>query len=216
MKRAIIKVLHDMESQLSGQSAVAAYGYMKLCVKAEEMALLPVSINIEGEEKYIEEVASVARPDEYTFIAIPHFDEDLLPVKNGIHAQYPAFKMDVETKTVDVYDGKEGGKPIAVAVKYLKVTMPPVDDNRQKELTDEVKKIYELCKTQMAVACQSAKTKIEVLVKNETDDVKNEVTASFDALKKKWADHRNKVYEEKIKEINKGHDKWQVEEGQKK
>lgn len=122
MKRAIIKVLHDMESQLSGQSAVAAYGYMKLCVKAEEMALLPV----------------------------------------------------------------------------------------------KVKKIYEQCKTQMAVACQSAKTKIEVLVKNETDDVKNEVTASFDALKKKWADHRNKVYEEKIKKINKGHDKWQVEEGQKK
>ena len=53
-------------------------------------------------------------------------------------------------------------------------------------------------------------------VKNETDDVKNEVTARFDALKKKWADHRNKVYEEKIKEINKGHDKWLVEEGQKK
>lgn len=83
MKRAIIKALNEIESQLSGQSAVATYSYMMLCVKAEEMALLPVSINIEGEEKYIEEVASVVKPDDYTFIVIPHFDEDLVAVCQG-------------------------------------------------------------------------------------------------------------------------------------
>jgi ribosome recycling factor len=214
MKRAIIKVLHDMESQLSGQSAVATYGYMKLCVKAEEMALLSVSINIEGEEKYIEEVASVVKPDDYTFIVIPHFDEDLTAVKSGIHAQYPAFKLEVESKTVDVYENKEGDKPIPVTVKYLKVTMPSVDDDRQTELTQDVNKIYEQCKSQMAKTYNAAKANMEVMLKNESDDVKNEAKDCFDAAKKKWADHRDKVYDEKIKEINRGHDKWQVEEGQ--
>ena len=138
MKRAIIKALNEIESQLSGQSAVATYSYMMLCVKAEEMALLPVSINIEGEEKYIEEVASVVKPDDYTFIVIPHFDEDLVAVKSGIHAQYPAFQLEVESKTVDVYDKKEENKPIPVAVKYLKVTIPSVNDDRKEELTQDV------------------------------------------------------------------------------
>ena len=36
---------------------------MTLCVKAEEMALLALSFNIEGEEKYLEEIAKVAKPD---------------------------------------------------------------------------------------------------------------------------------------------------------
>ena len=207
-------MLNDMESQLSGQSAVAAYGYMKQCVKAEEMALLSVSITIEGEEKYIEEVASVARPDEYTFIVIPNFEEDMVPVKNGIHAQYPEFKLEEASKKVDVYDGQAGNNPIPVTVKYLKVTMPPVDDNRQQKLTEEVNKIYELCKTQMTKTSNSASANIESLLKNESDNVKTEVKDSFDALKKKWADHRKKVYEDKIQEINTGHDKWKVEEGQ--
>lgn len=214
MKRAIIKALNEIESQLSGQSAVATYSYMMLCVKAEEMALLPVSINIEGEEKYIEEVASVVKPDDYTFIVIPHFDEDLVAVKSGIHAQYPAFQLEVESKTVDVYDKKEENKPIPVAVKYLKVTMPSVNDDRKEELTQDVEKIYEQCKSQMTKSCNSAKAKIELLLKNESDDVKNEAMDSLAATKKKWTEHRDKVYGEKIKEINRGYDKWQLEEAQ--
>ena len=207
-------MLHETETQLSGQSAVATYGYMMLCVKAEEIALLPVSINIEGEEKYIEEVASVVKPDDYTFIVIPHFDEDLVAVKSGIHAQYPAFKLEVETKTVDVYDKNNENKPIRVPVKYLKVTMPSVDDDRQKELKEDADKIYEQCKSRMATTCNSAKAKIDILLKNESDDVKNEALDSFAATKKKWTEHRDKVYGEKIKEINTGHDKWQLEEAQ--
>jgi len=52
MKRSIIKAFEEMESKLSGIVAVATYSYMQLCVKAEEMALLAVSFNIETEEKY--------------------------------------------------------------------------------------------------------------------------------------------------------------------
>ena len=50
MKRSIISLYEAMEDKLSGYVSIANYRYMNLCVKAEEVSLLSVRVNIEGED----------------------------------------------------------------------------------------------------------------------------------------------------------------------
>lgn len=212
MKRAIINVFEEMENQLSGISAVATFGYMSQCVHAEEMALLNVSVNIEREEKYLEEVARVAKPEDSYFIVIPHYEEDLSAVKAGIHTQYPEFEIETGTKEVEVSAGPEDENPDQVKVKYLKVTMPSVDDDRKSTLEEAVKKIYQQCKNQMEATYTSFQSKLNSLTTNEGDGVKKEVEESFSTVQDKWNEHCKKVYEEKKAEIKAGYQKWKVEQ----
>ena len=212
MKRAIISVFEEMENQLSGISAVATFGYMAQCVNAEEIALLNVSVNIEREEKYLEEVARVAKPEDNYFIIIPHYEEDLSAVKAGIHTQYPEFEIETGTKEVEVSTGPEDENPDKVKVKYLKVTMPSVDEERQSTLNETVEKIYQKCQDQMKTTYISFQKKLDSLTTNEGDDVKKEVEESFSTVKQKWNEHCEKVYSEKKEEIKAGYQKWQVEQ----
>ena len=210
MKRSIIQAFEEMESKLSGHVAVATYNYMTLCVKAEEMALLTLSFNIEGEEKYLEEVAKVAKPDDYTLIVIPNYDEDLQILKDGIHRQYPAFKQDIGQKTVEVSNGQDK-EPKKVTVNYLKLTMPPVDESRKQRLTEAIKKIHEECQKQMGNTLATSQAKLKQLCESEEQSIQDEVRRSIAAAKKKWEDHCNKIYNEKIEDVNAGHDKYQYD-----
>jgi ribosome recycling factor len=214
MKRSIIKAFEEMESKLSGHVAVATYRYMQLCVKAEEMALLSVSFNIEGEEKYIEEVAKVAKPDDYTFIVIPNFDEDMPAIRNGISKYYPTFKQETGQNDVEVGNGEHD--PQKIQVNYLKLTMPPVDEDRKKQLQEKVGKIYNECKDQMSQTLAAARATLTSLAESENQEVKDTVTRSLESSQKKWEAHRDKIYDEKKKEITEGHDKWMYENKQKK
>lgn len=210
MKRSIIKAFEEMESKLSGIVAVATYSYMQLCVKAEEMALLAVSFNIETEEKYIEEVAKVAKPNDYTFIVIPNFDEDMQAIKDGIAKYYPSFKQETGQKDVEVSDGEHD--PQQMKVNYLKLTIPPVDDKRLKELKEKVDKIYKECKSQMDHALPLAQAALTSLAQSESQAVKDVVAKSFEDSKKKWEAHRDKIYKDKKNEIAEGHEKWMYEQ----
>ena len=54
MKRAIFKEYDQYGDDLSGHCARFSYRLMNLCVKAEEVSLLPVEVLVEGELKRIE------------------------------------------------------------------------------------------------------------------------------------------------------------------
>lgn len=84
MKRSIISLYEAMEDKLSGYVSIANYRYMNLCVKAEEVSLLSVRVNIEGEEKNIEDVAQVSKKGDYQFVAIPNYSEDLMPLAGAL------------------------------------------------------------------------------------------------------------------------------------
>ena len=55
MKRAIFKEYEQYGDDLSGHCARFSYRLMNLCVKAEEVSLLPVEVLIDGDLQRIEE-----------------------------------------------------------------------------------------------------------------------------------------------------------------
>lgn len=209
MKRAIYKEFEQYGDDLSGHCARFSYRLMNLCVKAEEVSLLPVEVLVEGDLQKIEECAKIAKKDEYTFMVVPNFEEDLTAVAQGVFLEHPEFIQKVESMTVDGVD--EEGKPVSSDMPYLLLTMPKVDNDRYKVLKDSAKVLYEECKAAMELATAGADVKLPPLMVGESEEDIKRFNKMRDKLEAEWNGHREKVYQEKLQEIEDAHNLWMAD-----
>ena len=209
MKRAIYKEFDQYGDDLSGHCARFSYRLMNLCVKAEEVSLLPVEVLIDGDLQKIEECAKIAKKDEYTFMVVPNFEEDLTAVAQGVFLEHPEFIQKVESMTVDGVD--EEGKPVSSDMPYLLLTMPAVDDDRYKVLKDSAKVLYDECKAAMELATAGADVKLPPLMVGESEEDIKRFNKMRDQLEAEWNGHREKVYQEKLQEIEDAHNLWMAD-----
>lgn len=209
MKRAIFKEYEQYGDDLSGHCARFSYRLMNLCVKAEEVSLLPVEVLIDGDLQRIEECAKIAKKDEYTFMVVPNFEEDLTAVAQGVFLEHPEFIQKVESMTVDGVD--EEGKPVSSDMPYLLLTMPKVDNDRYKVLKDSAKVLYEECKAAMELATAGADVKLPPLMVGESEEDIKRFNKMRDKLEAEWNGHREKVYQEKLQEIEDAHNLWMAD-----
>ena len=212
MRRSIIKEFDQLGESLSNQSAQFAYRMKNLCVKAEEVALLPVEILIEGEFQKLESCATIGKKDDYSFMVFPNYEEDLETMGKGIFRVHPEFKQKIESMQVDSVD--EAGKNKSMDVHYILLTMPEVDDDRYEVLKDGVKVCYEDCKARMEVLNRKADAKFAELTIGDTDEDVKKLKAAREKLNEQWYGHRDKLYNEKLQEIEEAHNKWLAERGE--
>lgn len=198
---------------MSGYVAQLNYRFMNLCVKAEPMSLLSARFNIQGEEKPIEDVAQVSKKGDYQFMAIPNFEDDMAPLAVGIALKHPEFKQEYGEETVNVVD--EQGDPQSVKVKYLLLTMPEVDNNRYDALKTAVDAAYNQCKTQMKAVVERAEPEMALLQEGEDQQDIDRVKKAVEKLKKSYNEQRDKLYDDKIKEIDEAHENWQINQVEK-
>ena len=201
-----------MGESLSNQSAQFAYRMKNLCVKAEEVALLPVEILIEGEFQKLESCATIGKKDDYSFMVFPNYEEDQETMAKGIFRVHPEFKQKIESMQVDSVD--EAGKNKSMDVHYILLTMPEVDDDRYDVLKDGVKVCYEECKARMEVLNRKADAKFAELTIGDTDEDVKKLKAAREKLNEQWYGHRDKLYNEKLQEIEEAHNKWLAERGE--
>lgn len=213
MKRAIMKEFDQLAETLSNYSAVFSYRLKNLCVKAEEVSLIPIQVMIEGEPQKLEECTTIGKEDEYSFMIFPNFDEDLQAVSTGIIIEHPEFKQEVKTMKVDSVD--VNGNQEEKDVRYILVTMPEVDDNRYDVLKDGVKVCYEECKAQMDAANLKADVNFTRLSVGESEEDIEKVKAAREKLNETWDGQRDKIYNEKLQEIEDAHNKWLAEREEK-
>jgi ribosome recycling factor len=120
---------------MSGYVALLSFRYMNLCVKADIVSLLPVTIYADGQEGNIEEFANVSKPSEYQLGVYPKDSKEMQDIIQGIYEVHPEFKM--EMKKDDDNDDE--------ASQYILYTMPEVDKNRHDFLMNAVKGLYDEC-----------------------------------------------------------------------
>lgn len=206
MRRATIYEFDMLADKLSKYVGQMKFRLMDLCVKAEPAALLNVKVFIEGRFLSLEDCAKVAKSDDYNFMIIPNYEEDLLSIQKGIFHVHPEFKIAVETMQVEVAD--ENGNLQDNDVKYLLVTMPEVNDDRYDVLKDGVKIVYEDCKANMENANAKAQIKFAELYLGESPEDVEKVKLGLDKLREQWNTQRDKVYNEKIQEIEDAYNMW--------
>ncbi len=210
MKRAIFTKYNQLNEKLTGYVAMMNFRYLNLCVKAEEVSLLSIMCDVEGEVRPIEEVADIVKKNDYQFMCIPKVEEDLLDVAKGVTMAHPEFKQKVEKLDVEVHD--EQGNPRTHYVSYILLTMPEVNDDRYDLLTDAVKLAYNECKALMEAANQKSQVEMLPLEQGEKPEELDQLHNAIDKLNDEKNSLRDKVYEEKIKEIEEAHNHWLANE----
>lgn len=206
MKRSIGNELNDLYTKLSNLSGVFGYQLQNLCVKAEPVALLTIEVNVEGENQKLEDCTTIAKNDDYSFTIVPHYEDDIPALEQGILKAHPEFKLKKKTMTVDSMDLK--GNPKEVEVPYILATMPDVTDERYDILNEGVKLLYENCKVKMEAAILKSDAKFAELLLGENKDTVDEVTDAIDMIKKEWNDKRDQTRDDKLKEIEEAYQKW--------
>lgn len=209
MKRAIIREYDQLGEDLSGHCARFSYRLMNLCVKAEEVSLLPIEVMIEGEAQKLEKCCSLAKKDDYSFMVVPNYQEDLPAVAQGVMMEHPEFKQSYDTLDIDSADAN--GNPKKVGLRYLLLTMPEVNDERYKVLKNGAEAFYNECKAAMEYSNTKADMKITPLLAGESEDDLEKLKKGRDELDKKWTEHREKIYQEKLKEIEEAHNLWMAD-----
>lgn len=214
MKREIIKEFDKLGEALSTLNAQFAYRLMNLCVKAEPVSLLSIEAMIEGESQHLEKCAKIGLEDEYTFQIFPNYSGDIPVVAQAIFKEHPEFKQ--EMKTMKVNASVDENKPDEQDVPYIQLTMPEVDDERYDVLKTGVNAIYEANKAQMEAVTAKADAKFAELIVDESKRDIEQLKEARDKQTKTWYEQRDSIYNNKLKEIEEGHNKWLVKQARQK
>lgn len=209
MKKAVYREFDQYGEELSGHCARFAYRLMNFCVKAEEVSLLPVEALIDGDLVKLDDCSIVGKKDDYTFMIIPNFAEDMEAIAQGVMMEHPEFKQSMEEMTLDTVD--EEGRSIKKDIHYLLLKMPEVDDDRYKVLKDGVKVVYNDCKAAMELASTKGEANIAPLLVGETEEDIEKLNKVRDKVKAEWTDHREKLYHDKLQEIEDAHNEWMAD-----
>lgn len=212
MRRIIIKEFDKLAEDLSNFVAMFNFRMKDLCVKAEEVALLSVKVQVEGEMQNLEKCTTIGKKDDYNFMIFPNYDEDMPALQQGLFRAHPEFKQKIESMTVDVL-GKDN-KTTEKEARYVLVTMPKVDDDRYDLLKNAVKAMHEECKTQMQNANTRADVKLAELTIGEEKANIDLIKAKRDELNAQWNGKREELYNEKFQEIEDAHNKWLTEKAE--
>ena len=191
---------------LSTLNAQFSYRLMNLCVKAEPVSLLSVEAMIEGESQKLEKCAQIGKEDDYSFQIFPNYDGDIPALAKAIFMDHPEFKQELKTMQVDI--SEDESKPDMQDVYYIQVTMPEVDDNRYDVLKNGVKGLYEENKAQMEAVSAKYDAKFATLLDGESPEDAKKVKEARDKQTKTWYEQRDKIYNDKLQEIEDAHEKW--------
>ena len=139
MKARVQQHLGEAKSKMNGYVMLLNLRYSNLCVKADPVSLLSVTVRVDDDEMNIENVAEVGLVNEDTLGVIPKSANLLYDIGRGVMEAHPEFKMDVVQN--ENSDDEED--------KYLTFTMPKVDKPRHDLLMDGVKGLNDQCQAKI-------------------------------------------------------------------
>ena len=204
MKRSIITEFNQLQEKFMGMVSLLNYNYLNLCIKAEEASLLPVKVHINGQVMNLEYCASMAKKNDYEFMIIPNFEDDLPHVAEGIAMVHPEFKQTVDKMTLDPTDED----PSTQEVPYILLTMPEVDDDRHDFLVETVDAIYDDCKLRMETAYAEHSAAITRELEGESEETVNKIKEALKKIDEERTAQRDEMHENKLQEIEDAYQKW--------
>lgn len=205
MNAHILREINDAKSRFSAYYGLLEYRYKNLCAKADGASLMPVTVFADGFESNIEDVAMVAKPNDYQLAVIPGEERYLRELIKGIFEAHPEFKMKmmiVENGNARELDEDEAySQSSKNGEKFLLYTMPDMDKDRRDVLRQGVKGLYEECMTKVDLVDADAKRRMEegafISTQKDMDEGFEALRQSRDLIKEKI----DKLQQMKLEEI---------------
>ena len=159
----LLREIDDANSKFSAYYGLLDYRYKNLCAKADGASLMPVTVIADGFECNIEDVAMVAKPNDYQLAVIPTEERYLRDLIEGIFEAHPEFKMKIMVKDKDGVRELDESETESTedGEKFLLYTMPDMDKDRRDLLRQGVNGLYEECNTKVKLVNADAIRRME-------------------------------------------------------
>ena len=192
-------LFEETKGKLNGFAMLYYYHLCNLCIKADPMALLSATIEVDDSELNLEDVADAAMPDEYTFAITPRSAEYILPICKAIKLEHPEFKMQEKQEQNPLTDEQE---------TIIHYTMPEVDDNRREVCMDYIQAKYEFVTAKMEVAYKAGSAKIFAKMAGAPAESIEKVREELEKLYNQHKDMCDKFRDDKTKEVEEGYQRY--------
>ena len=202
MNNFTISEIKAFEKKLGSYQYLLTFRYSNLCIKADAMSLMPVTVAVGAAGMNIEEVAEVAEMDEYHLGIIPKNQDLLRDIEQGILYAHPEFKISHEEMEEDDPDST-----------FLICEMPEVDKQRRDVLTEATKSLHDECKAQMDAVLLEEKNGFAEMMAEDPESLKE----ASDQLNEKHSDAVSDIQElrdKKLEEIEEAYEKYLEEHPQ--
>lgn len=199
MRKKTALMLGELQTKLNGCILQLNYEYMNLCIKAEPVSLLPVGINLMGNEYKIEDLAFVSQLNEKQMLVIPKIPKILIAIEKGIAKIHPEFKQEPVDAEYGLDDNSKGKKENAE--KNLLLTMPTVDEDRKDLLLDTVKLLYDKTKVRIDGYNAQYGQRIAVQLSNASPEEIDEAKKGLKGCIDTFSQYADKYRENKVEEI---------------
>ncbi|MGM9699498.1 MAG: hypothetical protein ACI3Y0_12795 [Prevotella sp.] len=144
MKHKIVNVIAKAQERLLGYIGQMSYEYAQLCIKADPSSLLGFEEVINGKTMRMEDLARVvvhdAEDDNDKIDIYPNDPSFIACIMGGMMSIHPEMQF-----TLEKYEEAEEDDDNP-ELKYLRLTMPKVNDDRRKLLLAAIDAIDEQCK----------------------------------------------------------------------
>ena len=150
-EKKVTDLFEEAKMKMNGYAMLLNFHLANLCIKADPMALLSASIEIDGQSLNLEEVATLNLPNEKQFAITPKDPEYLFPICKAIKLEHPEFEMEEKNELNEITNEEE-------TVIYY--TMPIVNEDRREVCMDYIKMRYEAITAKMDVVFSTHTSKI--------------------------------------------------------
>ena len=190
--KSIPKLFDEAKMKMNGYAMFFAYNLMNICVKAEPMSLLAVTVKKDGQELNIEEASTIRLANDRQFAITPNAPEYILPVIEAVKLEHPEFGMEEKVEKNQLTGEDE-------TVLYF--TMPEVNDDYYNTSMDYIQMRYDANTTKIELVYTTYTTKITAKMMGADAE---SIDMAKDKLKELYDTHMdmvNKIRAQKEQEL---------------
>ncbi len=215
MRKSIAITLGEASSKMSGHVALLNYRYLNLCVKAEAASLLIVTVEYDGNNYDIEQVADVASPREDQLQVYPKSQDLIVPICKAIANVHPEFKQEVVKDEEENGNSKSSPENEEEEEKSILLTMPEVDKNRRDALMEAVKLLYDETTAELSAIYETYTSKAIIQLMDGKAEEIDECKKALKDLKKEHLDLADGYRKNKEKEIEDAYKRYTEQKAEK-
>ncbi len=187
MTKEISLMLGELRSRLNAYVGLLGFRFSNLCVKSDPVAMLPIEVEINGQPYHIEDTCDISQPNDFQLMLYLKSGDLFNQLSRGILAVHP----ELEQERMARLDNEKHDEVLledmpadAKVLRYcIRLTMPTVNKDRHKVLTDTVKALYDDTMANIEGNCGAYTARIPVELQGHPRQAE-EVDEAEKALKK--------------------------------
>ncbi len=214
MTKEISLLLGELKARLNAYVGLMGYRFSNLCVKSDPVAMLPIEVEINGQLYHIEDTCDITKPNDFQLMLYLKSDDLINQLSRGVLAVHPELKQE----RMAILDNEKHDEVLvqdmpvdAKVLRYsIRLTMPTVNKDRHKVLTDTVKALYDDTLANIDGNCGVYTERIPVELQGQPN-IAEEADEAKKALKKLHDDFVNlaqNLRDKKTEEIEDAYQKY--------